>query len=82
MKLAVIPQDQPVSAIPWYDVNMYDELGTTKPRSWMSSCARRSMGHRARDVTVYLDLVHRPWESALTGDGARALLARLTKGLT
>lgn len=83
VKLGVIPLGEPVSGIPWCDVNVYDELGDDE-----TSVVDVELPHgevwvtEPDDVTVYLDLVRRLWESALTGDDARALLARLTKGLT
>ncbi len=83
VKLGIIPLGEPVSAIPWCDMNVYDELGDDE-----TSVVDVELPHgevwvtEPDDVTVYLDLVRKLGQSALTGDDARALLARLTKGLT
>ncbi len=83
VKLGIIPLGAPVSAIPWCDVNVYDELGNDE-----TSVVDVELPHgevwvtEADDVTVYLDLIRRLWDSALTGDDARTLLTRLAKNLT
>lgn len=64
-------------------MNVYDELGDDE-----TSVVDVELPHgevwvtEPDDVTVYLDLVRKLGQSALTGDDARAFLTRLTKNLT
>jgi hypothetical protein len=80
VEIDIIPLGRPVSALPWCDVNLYDDLADDEPpiidvelphaEVWVTDPI---------DVTVYVELVRRLWDSSLTGDAARALLAGLSR---
>lgn len=80
--LGIIPLGTPVSAIPWCDMNIYAELGEDE-----TTIVDVELPHgevwvtEPDDVAVYLDLARKLRESALSGDEAKALLARLTRDL-
>jgi transcriptional regulator with XRE-family HTH domain len=79
VRVGIIPLGRAVSALPWCDVNIYDDLADGEPpivdielphgELWLTD---------STDVTVYVDLVHRLWESALADQAARDLLSRLS----
>jgi hypothetical protein len=81
VRIGILPLGRPVSALPWCDVNIYDDLAEGEPtivdielphgELWLTE---------STDVAVYLDLVRRLWESAVVDDAARELLARLSAG--
>lgn len=80
VKLGIMPLGEPVSAIPWCDVNIYDELGDQEtPVVDIELPHGEVWVTEPDDVRLYLDLVVKLWQSALTGDDARALLTRLTR---
>jgi transcriptional regulator with XRE-family HTH domain len=78
VRVAIIPLGQPVRALPWCDVNIYDERADGEPpivdielphaEVWVTD---------PTDVAVYVDLAQQLWDSAVTGDEVRALLGRL-----
>lgn len=79
--IGIVPLGQRVKALPWCDVNIYDDLADGEPAAvdielphaevWVTDPA---------DVAVYYELVRRIQASAVTGADARALLARLHPG--
>lgn len=79
IEIGIIPLGRPVSALPWCNLNLYDDLADGDPpiidielphaEVWVTD---------PTDVAVYVGLIRRLWESSRTGDAARALLAGLS----
>jgi transcriptional regulator with XRE-family HTH domain len=80
--VGIIPLGRPVRALPWCDVNIYDDFVDGEPAAvdvelphaevWVTD---------PTDVAVYRALVQRLWDSALTGPAAGAFLAGLQRDL-
>lgn len=78
VRIGLIPLGQPVHAVPWCDVNIYDEFADgTAPMADIELPHAEVWVTDPTDVDVYLTLVRRLWDSAVTGREALDLLAGL-----